>query len=571
MKGLFNKIRNGSVSPTESDPMTLMSSPSTSPVVPRVDLSRAKSVSPSIQARVNGKELANRRSARLTARKSQFNLDEVLNGADEDAKNLLLLRQGLSPDGTESINDEFDTPTTSTTKARVLSSSVSSPASESKAPEPVASTVPTEPAEPVLNEEELREQLQKDAVERMNRLKEEQMEALRKQREEKEKQNSADDHEQQEDKERRLRMERLRMLQEENEDFLSEMKDQEHSEKFNSPTLSSGPSEIEASLEKERLEKEQLEAEEKQKEIERNKALEVEKQKNEQLEKEKAQKLEEERIKKENELAEQKRIEEERFNKERLEKERLEAQEQAEKERIEKAKLEKERLEKERLEKERLEKERLEKERLEKEKLEEERSEKERLEKERLEKERLEAQRLESERLEKERLEKERLEKLEVERIENERKQKEKEKQELEAAAAKLEKLSIDQSRITSLDIPYICSLLSANEPSLKSLDLKGASTSQGVSICNACISNTHLITLDFTNSLIDQQIVPSLSSLIKKNKHIKNLYLENTFITEYNSILDALEENDVIADMTLGKFATEDDENDLDELLGKN
>lgn len=170
-------------------------------------------------------------------------------------------------------------------------------------------------------------------------------------------------------------------------------------------------------LEQERLEQERLEAE----------RAEQERLAKEQAEREERARLEAERLAAEK--AEQERLEAEKREQERLEQERLEqerlAREQAERERIERE--EAERREQERLEAERREQERLEAERREQERLEQERLEQERLEQERLEQERLAREKAEREAQERARLEAERREqeRLEQERLEAERREQE--------------------------------------------------------------------------------------------------------------------------------------------------
>jgi hypothetical protein len=89
--------------------------------------------------------------------------------------------------------------------------------------------------------------------------------------------------------------------------------------------------------------------------------------------------------------------------------------------------------------------------------------------------------------------------------------------------------------------------------------------------LCEVLAKNTVVIEFDLSNNGIDDAAVSHVCKLIQTNKTIKKLYLENTAIYDYGAILDAMEGNRTIIDMTFGKFASEEDLDELDEILDRN
>ncbi len=89
--------------------------------------------------------------------------------------------------------------------------------------------------------------------------------------------------------------------------------------------------------------------------------------------------------------------------------------------------------------------------------------------------------------------------------------------------------------------------------------------------MCQALVGNTICIEFDASNNPIDNKSLDDLVMLITKNKTIRKFYLEDTFINDYSSIMEAMEGNRTIIDMTLGKFASEEELDDLDAILDRN
>lgn len=122
-------------------------------------------------------------------------------------------------------------------------------------------------------------------------------------------------------------------------------------------------------------------------------------------------------------------------------------------------------------------------------------------------------------------------------------------------------------------NISFILSKLQHNDPDIKKLDLSG----KKIGNTNCCKlmetlqHNNTLTTLILRDNDLDNSCITSICKMLHKNLTLHTLDLSNNFITNPALIVEALEHNFCICNLELGRYASEDTLDQMEEYLDRN